>query len=234
MSRTITTVFKDCWITYMTKVCDARGRSAALHNLKLNTWVTHLRRNGIHKGQKVDVVLNMPAASDVNSLKSFLGSVQFYAKFLPPSYATEAEPLYRLTKKDVEWNWGSHEQSSFERLKSLLSSDAVLTHNNLALPTGIACDASSLGIGGTLFHRYPDGSERTIANVSKVLFKSQRNCRRSRKRLWQLCLLSRSFSSICLVKSLSWLLTTSLYLPSMAIRSLQVWWQTVWPVGHCT
>ena len=110
-----------------------------------------LQRDGIHKGHKVDAVLNMPAPSDVTSLKSFLGSVQFYAKFLPPSYATEAEPLYRLTKKDVEWNWGSHEQSSFERLKSLLSSDAVLTHYNPALPIGIACDASSLGIGGTLF-----------------------------------------------------------------------------------
>ena len=63
-----------------------------------------LQRDGIHKGHKVDAVLNMPAPSDVTSLKSFLGSVQFNAKFLPPSYATEAEPLYRLTKKDVEWN----------------------------------------------------------------------------------------------------------------------------------
>ena len=134
-----------------------------------------LKRNGIHKGHKVDAVLNMPAPADVTSLKSFWGSVQFYAKFLPPSYATEAEPFYRLTKKNVEWNWGSHEQSSFQRLKSLLSSDAVLTHYNLALPLGIACDASSLGIGGTLFHRYPDGSERPIANVSKILSKSQRN-----------------------------------------------------------
>ena len=117
----------------------------------------------------------MPASSDVTSLKSFLGSVQFYAKFLHPSYATEAEPLHRLTKKDVEWNWGSTEQSSFERLKSLLSSDAVLTHYNPALPIGIACDASSLGIGGTLFHCYPDGSERPIANVSKILLDPQRN-----------------------------------------------------------
>ena len=61
-----------------------------------------LKRDDIHKGHKVDVVLNMPAPSDATSLKSFLGSVQFCAKFLPPSYATKAEPLYRLTKKDVE------------------------------------------------------------------------------------------------------------------------------------
>ena len=134
-----------------------------------------LQRDGNHKDHKMDAVLNMPAPSDVTSLKSFLGSVQFYAKFLPPSYSTEAKPLYRLTNKDVEWNWGSNEQSSSERLKSLLSSDAVLTHYNPALPIGIACDALSLGIKGTLFHRYPDGSERLIANISKILSKSQRN-----------------------------------------------------------
>ena len=68
-----------------------------------------------------------------------------------------------------------HERSSFERLKSLLSSDAVLTHCNPALSIGIACDASSLGIEGTLFHRYLDSSESPIANVSKILSKSQRN-----------------------------------------------------------
>ena len=61
-----------------------------------------LKRDGIHKGHKVDVVLNMPAPSDAPSLKSLLDSVQFCAKFLPPSYATKAKPLYRLTKKDVE------------------------------------------------------------------------------------------------------------------------------------
>ena len=39
-----------------------------------------LERNGTHKGHKVDAVLNMPAPSNVTSLKCFLGSVQFYTK----------------------------------------------------------------------------------------------------------------------------------------------------------
>ena len=57
-----------------------------------------LQREGISKSKKVDAVLSMPALKDVSSLKSFLGSVQFYTKFLPSTYATEAEPLYQLTR----------------------------------------------------------------------------------------------------------------------------------------
>ena len=39
---------------------------------------------------------------------------------------------------------------------------------------GIACDASDCEIGAVLFHRYSDGSERPIANVSKTLSQTQR------------------------------------------------------------
>ena len=46
-----------------------------------------LERNGIRTGHKVDAVINMPAPAGVTSLQSFLGSVQFYTKFLTPSYA---------------------------------------------------------------------------------------------------------------------------------------------------
>ena len=37
-----------------------------------------------------------------------------------------------------------------------------------SLPIGIACDASNVAIGAVLFHRYEDGSDRPIPNISKT------------------------------------------------------------------
>ena len=57
-----------------------------------------LSAEGISKGSRVEAVLKMPPPKDVSSLKSFLGSVQFYGKFIP-NLASMVEPLYPLTKK---------------------------------------------------------------------------------------------------------------------------------------
>ena len=133
-----------------------------------------LSAEGISKGSKVEAVMKMPPPTDVSSLKSFLGSVQFYGKFIP-NLATMAEPLYRLTKKVNPWKWGDEEQAAFEQLKNVLSSDQVLVHFDPNKTLALACDASNVGIGAVLVHRYPDGSERPIANVSKTLTAAQRN-----------------------------------------------------------
>ena len=59
----------------------------------------------------------MPAPKDVSTLQSFLGSVQFYAKFLPFHFSTNAVPLYKLQRNDVSWKWGSVEAKAFNNLK---------------------------------------------------------------------------------------------------------------------
>lgn len=133
----------------------------------------YISKDGISKGPKADAITNMPAPTNVSSLRSFLGQVQFYNKFLP-RLSTTLEPLYRLTKKDVKWQWASAEQTAFQQIKEALCADTVLVHFDPSLPVGISCDASEVGVGSVLFHRYPDGSERPIANVSKTLTSTQR------------------------------------------------------------
>ena len=128
-----------------------------------------LTSNGIAKSPKVDTVIAMPPPTDVAALCSCLESVQFDSKFLPSKFPTFAEPLYRLIQSGVAWTWSKQEDDAFTKLKSLLSTEIVLAHFNAYVPSGIACDASNVRIGATLFYRYPDGSERSIANVSKTL-----------------------------------------------------------------
>jgi hypothetical protein len=87
--------------------------------------------------------------------------------------STAVEPLYQWTKKDVKWKWENKESDAFDKAKGMLCEDTVLAHFDSTLPIGIACDASEAGIGSVLFHRYEDGSERPIYNVSKTLTVTQ-------------------------------------------------------------
>ena len=111
-----------------------------------------LSSEAIHRGPKVNALNEMPALHDVSTLRWFLDSVQFYAKFLPPTFALVAEPLYRLTRKGHRWAWGSEEEADFRQLKELLSTDDVLAHFDPSLLLGVACDTSAVRIGTTLFH----------------------------------------------------------------------------------
>ena len=121
----------------------------------------------------MDAVNAMPPPENVASLRSFLGSIQFYSKFLP-NLATITEPLHRLTKMGVPWSWGKEQAEAFLKLKDLLGADTVLADFDLSLPIGISCDASDVRVGAVLFHPYNDGSEHPIANASKTLTATQR------------------------------------------------------------
>ena len=140
---------------------------------QLITWVT-LSSQGIAKGSKVDAILEMPTPKNISTLKSFLASVQFYSKFLPPYFSEITEPLYKLTRKGQQWKWGEEEATSFKKIKRLLCTETVLPHYDPSLPLGLSCDASECGIGAVLFHRFADGSERPILNISKILSPTQR------------------------------------------------------------
>ena len=138
------------------------------------TYLGHtISRDGISKGPKADAVTKMPAPSNISQLCSFLGSVQFYNKFLP-DLSTISEPLYHLTEKHTKWKWEEPQQDAFQKLKQMLTNNTVLAHFDPSCPIGISCDASESGVGAVLFHRYKDNSERPIANASKTLTDAQK------------------------------------------------------------
>ena len=68
----------------------------------------------------VDAIQKAPAPTDVSQLKSFLGLINYYGKFLP-NLSSVLSPLYRLLQKDSQWTWDNEQQQSFDHIKSLLT-----------------------------------------------------------------------------------------------------------------
>jgi len=134
-----------------------------------------ISKTGIHTDPaKVEDIMNIPKLKDVSELRSFLGLINFYGKFIP-SLADICHPLYRLLRDNVKWNWSAVCQQSFMKVKSELASHNVLTHFNPKIPLGISCDASARGLGIILFHRYADGSERPLQYASRTLTQAECN-----------------------------------------------------------
>ena len=128
-----------------------------------------ISRNGLHKNQdKIEAVLKAPRPTNVKELQSFIGLVTYYHKFLP-NIASQLQPLYDLTKQDVQFKWGKKQQAAFDRAKAEIASEQVLTHYDPAVPVLLQCDASVHGLGAVLSHRFADNTERPIFFISRSL-----------------------------------------------------------------
>jgi hypothetical protein len=123
---------------------------------------------------KVKAIREFPQPKDASEVKSFLGLVNFYGKFVP-KMATEAAPLYDLLRKDVKFQWKKNEQTSFDKIKQLLSNSPVLAHYDPKLPIRVYCDASAVGVGAVLNLVYQDGKELPVAYASKKLSETEKH-----------------------------------------------------------
>ena len=123
---------------------------------------------------RVQAIKEAPTPTSVTELKSYLGMLTYYSKFLP-NLSSTLHPLHLLLRKDVKWEWGVAQARAFAASKELLTSDKCLTHFDSSLKLTLACDASAYGLGAVLSHKMPDGSERPIAYSSRTLNAAERH-----------------------------------------------------------
>ena len=98
---------------------------------------------------KVKAIKDAPAPTNVTELKSFLGMVNFYGKFLP-NLSSTLEPLHELLRKDSRWTWNSRQQKAYQGAKDLLQLSQLLVHYDPAKTLVVSCDASPYGVGAVL------------------------------------------------------------------------------------
>ena len=124
---------------------------------------------GLHPAEsKVRAIRDAPTPTNVTELKSFLGLLNYYHKFLP-DLATQLAPLHNLLCQNAKWSWTCIHDEAFTQAKSLLHSSSLLVHYDENKPLIIACGASPYGVGAVLSHRMADGSELPVAYASRSL-----------------------------------------------------------------
>lgn len=90
--------------------------------------------NGLHKSaEKVEAVLKAPCPNDVAKVRSFLGLINDYHRFLP-NLSMAVHPLHQLLKKIHKWKWTKQCHEAFHKVKEVITSEKVLTHYDPSLP----------------------------------------------------------------------------------------------------
>ena len=129
---------------------------------------------GLHPtNDKLTAVENVPIPNYVSSLKSFLGLLMFYVRYLS-NHSTVLAPLNNLLKEKVPLRWTKVENNAFVSAKKLLINSQTLVHYDPSLQLYLSCDASSYGAGAVLC-RNIYVFYRPISFASCTLTDAQRN-----------------------------------------------------------
>ena len=145
-----------------------------------------------HKGvscdpEKVEAVARWTAPRTVRQVRTFLGTVGYYKRFIK-GHADICKPLYNLTKKGVKFEWSTECEEAFQTLKQRLITAPIMGYPRDEGQYILDTDASGFAIGAVLSQVQidPDGTkrERVISYASRVLRPPEtRYCARRRELL---------------------------------------------------
>lgn len=119
---------------------------------------------------KSRAIEEFPTPKDVHTTCRLLGLTGFFRRFVR-NYATLTEPLTRLTKKEVEFEWTIFQQTAFEELKRIFADTPIFCmFNSKAAVTEVHTDASAVGLGAMLLQSTEEGAPLQIVYcISKKL-----------------------------------------------------------------
>ena len=173
------TVFSATWAEHLERlrVVFEHLRRA---NLKLGAHKCHLAAREVSfLGYKVtpeglepeprlmEAISKLPPPINVAEVRSFLGLVGYYRRFVK-KFSDKAAPLNALLRKDQAWKWSQECQYAFETLKGEIASRPVSAYPDFSKPFRLYTDASNLGLGAILAQKQ-DGKEKIICCASRTL-----------------------------------------------------------------
>ncbi|KAK1685672.1 hypothetical protein QYE76_046520 [Lolium multiflorum] len=186
--------FQRCMPAIFHGFCESIVERCEETNLVLNWEKCHFMVNeGIVLGHKisergievdrakVEAIEKMPYPRDVKGIRSVLGHVGFYRRFIK-DFSKISKPLTNLLQKDVPFVFDDDCKEAFETLKKALTTAPIVEPPDWNLPFEIMCDASDFAVGAVLGQRV-DKKLNVIHYASKTLDASQRNYATTEKEL---------------------------------------------------
>lgn len=122
--------------------------------------------------EKVKAVTEAREPENIHELRSFLGLVNYSARYIP-NFATTAEPLRKLTRKNEPFVFGEEQRQAFKALKTHLSNAETLGYFDVHAETKVIADASPYGLGAVLV-QVQEGEPKVIAYASRSLSSVER------------------------------------------------------------
>lgn len=81
------------------------------------TYLGHkIDENGLHPTEdRIKVIKQMPLPVSTTQLRSFLGTITYYGRFIENLHV-KCSPLYRHLKNNAKWDWTNEDTQIFEKL----------------------------------------------------------------------------------------------------------------------
>ena len=90
--------------------------------------------------ERVKAIADAREPESVTELRSFLGLANYSARFIP-QFATTAEPLRKLLKKEKPFNFGPEQRAAFKQVKKALADCQKLAYFQKEATTRVIADA---------------------------------------------------------------------------------------------
>jgi len=98
---------------------------------------------------KIDVIEKLPLLVNVKEVRSFLGHVGFYRRYIK-DFSKIAKPLSNFLNRDVVFLFDEDYLKAFNTLETSLVSTPVITAPNWGQEFELICDASDYAVGVVL------------------------------------------------------------------------------------
>nr|GEW13815.1 reverse transcriptase domain-containing protein [Tanacetum cinerariifolium] len=98
---------------------------------------------------KFDVITKLPHQTTVKGIRSFLGHVGFYRRFIK-DFSKIARPVTRLLEKDTQFLLSKECVEAFQTLQRKLTEASILIDPDWDMPFELMCDASDFAISAVL------------------------------------------------------------------------------------